>query len=221
MGVKILTLVLASDTPIVYTQFQSIWRMYMKSHPDIDCYFYKADPALESEYRLDDDTLWIRGEESLDNVYEKTLKAFEYFAKNFQNYDFVFRPNISSFVVFPKYVDFCQTLSKTRLVSAFVGGEGDNTFPSGSGFTMSTDVVLELLKDKPPVVFVDDVTIGTWLHTKGIPIHPAPRCDFVHNSYVPYFLNGNKETTFHYRVKNADRSLDIEIHKNLFRTFYN
>lgn len=218
---KVLVLILASDNDPIYLQFQANWRRYMKSHLDVDCYFYKANPALDTEYKLDGDTLWIRIAESLDTVYEKTLKAFEYFAKTTLNqYDFVFRPNLSSFLVLDKYVQYCRTFPKNKLVAAFVGGEGPNTFPSGCGFTMSSDVVLELVHDKPPPVFLDDITIGRWLYLKRIPMRHVPRCDYVDGSGIPSYRDGNEETTFHYRIKNSDRRMDLEIHERLFHTFY-
>lgn len=192
----------------------------MKSNPNVDCYFYKGDPTLETEYKLDGDTLWIRIKESLDTVYEKTLKAFEYFANTLNDYDFVFRPNLSSFVAFDKYVQACESFPKRRFVSAFVGYYDNYTFPSGSGFTMTPDVVLELIKDSPPEVEVDDVTIGRWLYQKGIPIQPVPRCDYTNDLGVPKYRNGTADNTFHYRIKNTNRELDLDIHHLLFRTFY-
>lgn len=214
---RVLVLILASDTEPVYFEFQRIWRQYMKSTPNIDCYFYKANPTLDTEYKLEGDTLWIRMEESLDSVYEKTLKAFDYFANRSEKYDFLFRPNLSSFVVFDKYIQHCHTLPRERCVSAFIGVEGADIFPSGSGFTMSWDIVLELIRDRPVLQCQDDVTIGKWLHEKGIPIYPASRCDYTNNAGTPMFRGPNP---FHYRVKNADRRLDVRIHTKLLRQFY-
>jgi hypothetical protein len=217
---KILVLILASDTENIYLEFQSIWRKYMKSHPDIDCYFYKADPTLTTEYKLEEDTLWIRGNESLSTVYEKTMKAFAYFAAKLDRYDFVFRPNLSSFIVFDKYIRHCTTLPKQRTVSAVVGREGDCTYPSGAAFTMSSDLVLALVRDNPPKTIQDDVTIGKWLYTKGIPILNVSRCDYTDGTGIPRYGQINQEDTFHYRVKNANRQLDIAIHNQLYRRFY-
>jgi hypothetical protein len=190
----------------------------MNSNPMIESYFYKGDPHLEQEYVLEGDTLWIRVEESLDTVYEKTMKAFAYFAGRLNTYDFVFRPNLSSFVVFDRYIDYCSTLATRGHVSAVIGREGEHTFPSGSGFTMSSDVVLKLLRDNPPLVVMDDVTIGVWLHTSGIPIRNAGRCDYTNGTGLP--TGADENTTFHYRVKNPMRGLDITIHKMLYDKFY-
>ncbi len=221
MGVKVLFLILASDNQPVYLEFQRIWRKYMKSRPEIDCYFYKGDPNLETQYKVDGDTLWIRIEESLDTVYEKTLKAFEYFAEKLDQYDFVFRPNLSSFVVFEKYLQHCSTLPRQKAVSSFIGYYENFTFPAGTGFTMSTDVVLELVKEKPPIVFLDDVTIGKWLHSKCIPIFSVPRGDYIYNDGQPHYKGGTMENTFLYRVKNEqNRRLDVEIHERLLNNNY-
>jgi hypothetical protein len=223
MGVKVLVLILASDTDKLYVDFQSIWRKYMHSHPDMDCYFYKANPNLDSEYKLQGDTLWVRAKESRPTIYEKTLKAFEYFAKTIHKYDFVFRPNLSSFVVFDKYLQHCQFFPKTGLVAAYVGHHNiDKTpFPSGSGYTMSSDVVLKLLQERPALYNdEDDLTIGKWLYEKKTPILPVPRCDFDDDSCVPQFRDGTEENTFHYRIRNNTRRLDLEIHKNLLKKFY-
>lgn len=217
---KVLMLILASDNLPIYRELQSIWRKYMSSNPDIDCYFYKGDPKLTVDSRLDNDTLWIKIDERLDTVYEKTIKAFNYFSNRMKDYDFVCRPNLSSFFVFDKYLDYCSTLPKSQCVSAFVGIHDGISFPSGCGFTMSSDVVLNLLQDNPKYVVMDDVTIGAWLMSKNITIIPARRFDFTNDRtealiYVPI------KDIFHYRVKNSNRNLDILIHSQLLKIYYN
>jgi hypothetical protein len=216
---KILMLVLASDTEDIHIAFQSTWRKYMKSHPNVDCYFYKAHPLLPDAYILRDDTLWIRAGEGYRNVYNKTFEAFKYFEKDLHKYDFVFRPNLSSFVVMDKYVQYCSTLPKQRLVAGGIGVYEGILFPSGCGFTMSSDVVMELIRDNPPYVYLDDVTIGKWLQTKSIPIQPAPRGDYSNDSMI-FTTSWPVEQIFHFRVRNRDRKLDIEIHKKLLQQYY-
>ena len=213
-------LVLASDTEPIYKEFQTIWKKYMKSNPNIDCYFYKGDPNLETEFKLDNDTLWIKIDESFETIYEKTLRAFEYFSEKLNQYDFIFRTNLSSFIVMDKYVEYCHTLPKQQFVSAVVGNAGYFNFPSGCGFTISTDLVLKLVNDKPLKIVEDDVTIGNWLYMNGIPIQPVSRCDFTNNLGISHFQNKNNSIIFHYRVKNDNRLLDIEIHEKLLLLFY-
>lgn len=213
-------LILASDDMPIYKDLQSIWRAYMKTSPHIDCYFYKSDPNLENNAKLENDTLWIKLQENYDNVYEKTLRAFEFFADKFEQYDFIYRTNLSSFLVFDQYIKYCSTIPKTKFVSAVIGNYENFIFPSGSGFTMTPDIILELIKERPQMTLVDDVSIGKWLCTKHIPIHPVGRIDFIHDrtsllEHVPI------QNIFHYRVKNNDRRLDIFIHSQLLKKYYN
>lgn len=213
-------LVLASDNTNIYSRLQSVWRMYMHTNPHIDCYFYKGDPNLETDSKLDDDTLWIKIEENLDNVYEKTIRAFEYFSDKIENYDYIFRTNLSSFVVFDKYVEYCSQNPRTQFVSGYIGKHEEILFPSGCGFTMSTDIVLDLIRDRPPIVYLDDVSIGKWLMIKNIPILPADRVDLTNNSTgsLSRLTNNN---TFHYRIKNDNREIDFIIHYHLLKKYYN
>lgn len=219
MSVKVLMLILASDNEPIYTEFQTIWRKYMNSNGHIDCYFYKANPSIGEQAELIGDTLYVRTEEELDNVYQKTLKCFEYFKNKLNNYDFVFRTNLSSFIVMDKYIQYCLTIPRKRFVSGCIGTHESYTFPSGCGFTMSSDIVLELIEDNPECVFLDDVSIGKWLSIKGIKINGVNRFDFIHNSIEALNQIPIKDI-FHYRIKNTDRRLDILIQRHLLKKYY-
>lgn len=206
---KILMLILASDTAPEYIEFQSIWRMYMKLHPNIDCYFYKGDPTLQTETSLRGDTLFLRIEESLETVYEKTMRAFRFFEPQLSNYTFVYRTNLSSFIDFRKYLQVCAGLPQTECCAAFIGYESGIPFPSGSGFTLSPDLVRRLLNENPPNVSQDDVTLGVALHRWGIPIRGVNRADYVaeRKCFVYLWLNPGIPL-FQYRVKTDDRKHD-------------
>lgn len=212
-------LVLASDTDPIYVRFQTSWRRYMRTNPHIDCYFYKGDPTITDDAELREDTLWIKIEDTLDTVYEKTLRAFTYFAGRLGDYDFVYRTNLSSFIDMDAYVRYYSTVPMKRFVSAFVGTYNDITFPSGAGFTMSSDVVADLVRDAPPKVKQDDVTIGNWLMSKDIAICPVGRVEYVHETSSNNVC-ASDIGLFHYRIKNPNRDVDIDIHNELYRKFY-
>lgn len=207
---RILVLILASDSSHEYVEFQAIWRMYMNHHPGIDCYFYKGDPTLQTEAILHGDTLTLRIEESLDTVYEKTMQAFRYFEPRLGKYDFVYRTNLSSFVDFEKYLEVCAGLPKTRCCAAFIGYDGDTQFPSGSGFTLSPDLVRRLVLENPPKVVQDDVTLGHVLHRWGIPIHGVNRVDYL-DDQTGFLYWFPEMPAFHYRVKSDDRKHDVRV----------
>lgn len=220
---KILMLILASDDTEIYLRLQDMWRSYMKSNPSVDCYFYKGDPHMKDAYKLTDDTLYIQIHDLFETVYEKTLRAFRYFEKELYKYDFVYRTNVSSFVVLNKYVDYCTRIPRERFVSAVIGVHGLISFPSGSGFTITPDLIRQLIADNPPLTEQDDVTIGEWLTEKHIVITPVPRFDFVYNCFQCYVHNHtlmSVDSIFHYRIKNTNRALDIEIHRTLLKHHY-
>lgn len=216
MTTRVLMLVLASDDMPIYRDLQVLWRNYMKSNRQIDCYFYKGDPNLDVDAKLDGDTLWIRIEDQYSNIYEKTLRAFDFFAEKFEQYSFIYRTNLSSFIDLDTYMRYCSTIPRSRFVSGVIGNYQDFTFPSGCGFTMTPDLVVELIKEKPQLLMNDDVTIGKWLCTKHIPIHPVGRVDFTNDttSLLELLPINN---IFHYRVKNSDRKLDIVIYSKLLK----
>lgn len=213
-------LVLASDTDPLYVQFQTSWRRYMNVNPHIDCYFYKGDPDMTDDAELRDETLWIKVEDTLDTVYEKTLRAFTYFADRLDAYDFVYRTNLSSFIDMDAYVRYCSTAPTKRFVSAYVGVHNGFTFPSGAGFTMSSDVVAEFVQDAPPKLIQDDVTIGKWLTTKSIPICHVGRVEYVYEMSANNVHVNDTRELFHYRIKNPYRHVDIDIHNELYRRLY-
>jgi hypothetical protein len=203
-------LVLASDTAPEYIEFQSIWRLYMQSNLNIDCYFYKGDPNLTEDAILDGDTLSIRIEDTLETVYEKTLRAFKFFVPRLDTYTFVFRTNLSSFVDFDKYIRFCDGLPTTNCCAAVIGYEGNIPFPSGSGFTLSPDIVRRLVQESPAKNVQDDVTIGTALRNWGIQIYRANRLDRYGDEWHWVYPPRNHELAFHHRVKTEDRNKDAQ-----------
>lgn len=216
----------------------------MHLHREVDCYFYKGHPDLTRPTFLEDKTLWIKINENLETVYEKTLRAFEYFTPELEKYDFVYRSNLSTFVSFEHLVEYCKDLPRTRCCAAVAGGippEDENrnsleqgfSFPGGNGFILSPDVVRRLVQERIPLVEQDDVTIGIALRKWGIKITEFARPDlidglngkwFVNN---PHLLNSKtewsikpKKMMFSYRIKTSDRNYDANTMDALIRTTY-
>lgn len=212
---KLLILVVSSEG-LPYVYLKKVWRLYMKSHPNIDCYFLQSDPCLKTDVELRDDTLWIKLQETLGNVYEKTLRGFDFF-KDMQ-YDFICRTTVSSFVVFDRYFKYCETLPVKKHISAVINYNVPGIiYPSGAFFTMSKDLMLELIMDRPILTMYDDITIGIWLKSKNIEIQSSVWYDHIpnQNMCIP-------DDVFHIRIKHVqDRNLDIAIHKELALKFYN
>ena len=190
-----------------YDQFRANWKRYMKSHPNIDCYFYQGDLSMISEYRLDNDTLWIRTSNSLTNIFHRTLLAFRYFVTMRPNvYSFVFRPNASCLVDFNKYYEMCKTFPVTNFCSAEILRRGEVIdhpvveAPSGAGYTLSIDLA-ERFAREPDLrnILIDDISIGYYLQEWKIPITPAKMYKFERREYSDEEVLKLLSENFHFR----------------------
>jgi hypothetical protein len=224
---RVLMLILASDTAPVYLEHQRLWRTYMKSNPNVDCYFYKGDPDLEEETLLVEDTLFIKIEDTLETVHEKTLRAFEYFAPTFSKYKCIFRTNLSSVVILDRYVEYCKTIPPKWFCSAYIGDLDGTMFPAGAGYTITTDIANKLIKEQPPLIVQDDVSLGHALKEWGIPITRARRLDFITEQHYDAHRGSIGEDIFHFRIKQNSRHEDgietpyeLELMQNLISQYY-
>lgn len=223
---RVLMLVLASDTDPIYIEFQNCWRKIMNSNPNIDCYFYKGNPEQEEEYKLlDNNTLSIRIDDGYPMIYEKMRKAFMYFMTDLHMYDYVFRPNLSSFIVFENYLNILASVkTKTNFCSAIVGEYNGLQYPSGAGFTISSDIARCIIHNPRPRYIEDDVTVGLVLKELGIKITPVKRIDIIYeeNASLIDVIDTNITEIFHYRLKSnfGDRKKDIEYFKRLIEKYY-
>ena len=123
---KILMLILASDggKNDIYTKLQQIKRLYVHSYPEVDAYFYKADPNLETQHKIIGDTIYIKTEETYPNLWEKLLLILKVFENKLDDYDFISRPNLSTFIIMDRYLNHLQSLPKKMCCSGlqFYGG---------------------------------------------------------------------------------------------------
>lgn len=217
-------LILASDDTEYFKEFQICWKRFMNTMPSvIDCYFYKCDPTIEEPIIRQGNEIFIKMKESINTVYEKTLRVFKYFYDDLDKYDFVFRPNLSSFIRFDKYLEVCETLPKKNCCAAVIGHRNRIIFPSGSGFTMSSDLVKQLVNNPGPNVIVDDVSIGFSLMCYGVSIIPMPRYDITHEQesiLIAKNINEFNTDKFHFRLKTTNRSLDIDVFNKLIDKYY-
>jgi hypothetical protein len=220
-------LVLASDTQPIYIEHQRLWRTYMHTNPNADCYFYKGDPTMEEDVKLVGDTLFIKIEETLDTVYEKTLRAFEFFVPRLADYKCVFRTNLSSVVALDRYVEYCRTIPSEAFCSAFIGEDAGTPFPAGAGFTLTPDLVRRLVEERPPRIVQDDVSLGHALRTWGIPITPAERVDYLREGHYETIHPIVPARVFHFRAKQTVRHdekietpYELEVMQKLISQYY-
>ena len=221
---RLLVLVISSDTFPVYAQHREVWRSYMKAHPDVDCYFIASPPFLRLP-TLTSDTLTLRGVERYGTIYGKTIEALEYFLKR-RPYTHIVRTNLSSVWDFRRLCVYLGTVPQTRLYAGHVLVAPDTgmSFASGAGIVMSTDVAQTLVANahvaRSLPVF-DDVAIATALVPAGLSPTPLPRVDFTSLAHYTEGHTQSPEGAFHYRVKHedyrGDRMEEPELMRRLLR----
>jgi hypothetical protein len=187
---KILLLVLSSDTEPVYARHREVWRSYMHRHPNITSYFLECGDVT----RVEGDVFYSPGPESFRACVTKTLAALEYFSG--ESYDYVLRTNMSSLWNLNKLVAFIEDLPRTQVYAGTLNYAHNVHYISGSGILMSWDVCRYILENRDAVLnvrIIDDVDIGVVLaHIQQIPI---PRWH-VDSPTTPI-----SDDVFHYRVK--------------------
>lgn len=221
---RVLLLVISSDTFPVYKHHREVWRTYSKSHPDIDCYFLESRPLVFLP-TLTSDTLTLRGIERYGTILGKTLEGLEYFLTR-RLYDYVVRTNLSSVWDFKELLRYLQTLPRDRVYAGQTGVNPDTglEFASGSGIVMSADVARTLLANQRIALTLpafDDVAIAKALLASGLRPTPQPRVDFISLAHYEAHHDKIPPGTFHYRVKHqdyrGDRMEEPEIMRRILR----
>lgn len=225
---KILVLIIASDDLPVYVKEQKIWRAYMHLDPEhIEAYFMKSNPNLETDCKIDGDTIWTKTVDSISpGLLNKTIASMEILQPRLEEFDYVLRTNLSSFYVFPKLLDQALTLPQEKCYFACFMAHGGYSFGSGAGFMLSPDLVRELVNGKNVLwndPLLDDVCIGRFLHGRAQTIH-AHRIDIL-NLQTWMDHKDNLPLNYHYRLKHTDGNLreteEVYVMSELLRKFYN
>ena len=222
---KVLFLILASGGGS-YPKFEEQWKRYMNSNPSCECYFYKYSSVEE----LSGNTLFLKGTENMHNLYKKTLDALKFFEHRLDEFDFICRPNLSSFFIFDRYLKFLEGLPKTMCVEGVVGNHGGIPFPAGSGFSFTPDIAKILLKRQDKQFHIDDVTFGKVCKEIGVKIYrdktSSRRVDILKDSTYTAMIERIRTDPkiFHMRLKQTDspnRSADLKNYTKLVDEFYN
>lgn len=198
----------------------------MNSHPEVSCYFIQSRPKIDQAY-IDGDTVWCPVKEGMGKpIFDKTLAALELF----DGYQYLFRTNLSSFIVLDRLVKFLDLQRDQKFYSGYLGWHGNINFASGCGFTLSWDLVQLLLEKKSEwesrcseVLNWDDVIFAKALLDYGITPEFAQRCDIL--SVADFSRLAKPSHHYHFRVKTSETSFDdrlrddLYIHQQLHRTY--
>ena len=200
---KVLMLIISSDTDPVYAEHRKVWSSYMNSNSQIECYFIQYRDGVQA---IEGNTFWLNGVESFPAILTKTLDSIEYFLKN--DYDFIVRTNMSSLWNFNVLLNYLETLPKEGVYNGAIGNHRGIEFVSGSGFIMSPDVARLLIENRQITEscgVMDDVDIGYTMMKLGIKATWGRRCDT---------YNYNTEA-YHYRARHTNRYTEASIMKSI------
>jgi hypothetical protein len=166
----------------------------------IDYYFITYDPNLDDDFKLTNDTLFIKGNEGYMNILDKTIKSLRYFS-SIKDYNFIVRTNISTAF---NYNLLCDYLREIPANNIYIGGLMYNLrlideksgitkdmiekyllrgmwFYQGTCIVLSSDVVKFMLEnhDKLRYEIIDDVSIALFIRT------------YLPNAYFKDFFKGS------------------------------
>lgn len=216
---KLLVFIISSNG-FPYDEYKELWKQYMNLDKDIECYFLESKDTKESY--IEEDTIFINGVESYNTIFYKTQEALKLF--NLRSYDYIFRTNLSSFIVFYKYKKWLETLEKENVYNGSICWYTRYIYASGCGFTMSPDVgeIVRDFDEKSELVkYIDDVTIGKICMLHNIKVTSAPlNCIFSNTLYSEVNQFNQYESAFHYRTKSNDRKEDLNVYKLLLDMYY-
>ena len=232
-----LILIVASDDYPIYTELQKCWRSYMHSDPDhIGVYFVKANPNLSSSVQVVGDTIWCQTPDGFceqnNGIIMKTLYAFEHVLPKIRNeVDYVMRTNLSTFCIFPRFLNYLKTLPKT---CCFAGVDLGENIASGTGIILSSDMAELLAAHKDDILnhlpdrSLDDATIGRFFHRHDIRLISHSFMGVYNFNEWERIKNAFPAEPFQVHIKTAlgknyltDRIPgDLAIHSDLFHMFY-
>lgn len=231
---KIIVLIICSDTMPVYKSLQQLWGKYLNSCPDITGYFIRGHYSAQN--KTPDNTLCFHDipETYIPGILLKTMAAFKHIESQ-HSYDFVVRTNLSSFYIFDRLLKFLRSIPEEEVYVGSPVNNGSFTYASGSGFILSRDLVRRVLQNETAVRKIpgyDDEVIGYFLSSElGIKLTPMRLLafdDFLkYDSSDPKYQQKIEEvfldaTLFQVRVKNPhDRiHVDPRILEDLYQIFY-
>jgi hypothetical protein len=208
---KLIVLILANDTD-AYLKMQELWKKYTNSHLNIKSYFIKYNPNLLENIIINNDTIYIKGNESLiPGCLDKTIKSIEYCLQNIE-FDFIFRTNMSSVLDLNKLYNL---LNNNIQCAGVIGDCKGQKFVSGAGILMRKDICQKLIQTKNSLNYniLDDVSIGRFLTSNNINLISLTRFEaYNYENNVSMIKKDNIANYYHFRCKcenNSNKTIEL------------
>jgi hypothetical protein len=221
-----LNLVLTSDDKY-YNMMYDITSNYYKKFNNVKTIYYMFSNEIEDDYMLDNNILYIKGNETFrPGILDKTVKTFLYFKNDYENYDYIIRSNVSTIVNF-NLLELLLNNTKIEYGGSPVWRlnglpEKDGImkpeyvnvpFVQGNSIIISKNMMQKIIDNIQFIDYdvIDDVAIGMLINSKFpdiIPYHINNRV-FVDNCNGNYKELDNIMNHMIIQNKNNDRMIDI------------
>lgn len=191
----------------------------LTNHSNVKLWYYYGG---SSEFQVKDNNIYCPFAEGYENIGMKTICAFEYLLST--DFDYIFRPNSSSFVNIEKLFEFTQTLPSNSVYNgSAIPYDKVGECCSGCGFFLSRDLVKIIVdnKEKWNHLLIDDIALCEFLSNIDVRMTISPRLkilNIVDNNL--YGLDGliSDEVLlshFHITVRSAEFHTPPENHREM------
>ena len=232
---KVLILVLTRKNLWPYDWLEETIRNTWGSikNSNIQIWYYYGD---SNTFMVEDDKIFCPFPEGFPTIGNKTIKSMEYLLN--QDFDYIFRPNNSSFVNIPKLIEYIQTIPSTNFYGGVkIGYYGGGARPeeeinppvwccSGCGYILSRDLV-ELIVDNQSKwnhSIIDDLALCRFLKDYEITMTDSPRLsidDIIEDSLFSLGkILSVDEISSHFHITTRADSMDRIKNEKMLRTLY-
>jgi hypothetical protein len=234
---KAIILILSSNESY-YNELRELQRIYLKNYlPLIKFFFIEFKEDMMEHVREENDYIYVKGIECISpGMIVKTIVAMKYINDRYK-YEFLVRTNLSTLFVMPNLFEYLSIVPTENMC----GGFGFRSFITGTGIIVSQDVTIQIIEN---VVKYDlkkhneDIIISSILNLLKTPYFNCnkfykwgffidqPAED--NSAYYYFSTNGEYNEDFdipnnilHFRIKSANREIDIKYFKLLLKKIYN
>lgn len=202
----------------VFNNYKKLWEEQINNlnskEYNIEFKFLYTDEDLNDTYVVDGNKLISKCEENYwFSLLLKVLNGFDYFIKN--DFDLVFKTNLSTFINFKKFYEYCKNINKERkfIYDGNVGSYSDFNFCSGAGMLLNKNAVNLILNHKNEMndKWTDDIFFGYVLNKlNGIRPNEGRMIRFDIINSNAHFNKLDILNSTHIRIKVRENDLDIK-----------
>jgi hypothetical protein len=145
---RVAVLIISSDEKERWILEKSIWKQYMNSHKEVDCFFLETDLSIPSKsVKVSENLIKVGCEDGImKGIFRKTILALQHLENK---YDFYIRTNLSTFWRFNLLLPFLHGVYKKDI---FYGGWAwkqltQNSYISGFSIIINKKVCSLLVKE--------------------------------------------------------------------------